>query len=319
MVTLPSPDRQPGNLQARPGRRLRASLTTSACALPGRRLESGFLHQPVHPFGSRDRCTDCRRRPRWLRTQDAERPVVQRSGRRSARQRRGLGQRRPGAAGHRAERGRTSTSGRTAQAVDRSSSSTRSTDARLETRVDRGSGRGAAARGADRLRAEPWRIRPTSFSTSTSSTWAPASRKQVIDDLRAFLDARADPGGARSHPPPGPESGRSRPTSVRVASTSSIALDRIAASPGMGGQSQQAKRLAVQRPEPALEGRPECSPPRAIGRRQRRVRRRRATGSCLARMPEVESYARAHRPRPDQRDARSPDGRPCVSWPRCPG
>lgn len=73
----------------------------------------------------------------------------------------------------------------------------------------------------------------------------PASRKQVIQDLRAFLDEEEIPAERvlilR----------QDRNLAIEAYFGSSredleLALDRIAASPGMGGQSQQAKRLAVQ-------------------------------------------------------------------------
>lgn len=74
----------------------------------------------------------------------------------------------------------------------------------------------------------------------------PASRKQVIEDLRAFLDEEQFPAGRvlifRQD--------RNLVTEAYFGSSREDldqALARIEASPGMGGQSQQAKRLAVQR------------------------------------------------------------------------
>jgi len=74
----------------------------------------------------------------------------------------------------------------------------------------------------------------------------PASRKQAIEDLRAFLDEEKFPAERvlifRQD--------RDLVTEAYFGSSSEdldIALERIGASPGMGGQSQQAKRLAVQR------------------------------------------------------------------------
>lgn len=74
----------------------------------------------------------------------------------------------------------------------------------------------------------------------------PASRKQAIEDLRAFLDEEKFPAERvlifRQD--------RDLVTEAYFGSSREdldIALERIGASPGMGGQSQQAKRLAVQR------------------------------------------------------------------------
>ncbi|MYB18854.1 MAG: VWA domain-containing protein [Holophagales bacterium] len=74
----------------------------------------------------------------------------------------------------------------------------------------------------------------------------PASRKQAIEDLRALLDEEKFPAERvlifRQD--------RDLVTEAYFGSSSEdldIALERIGASPGMGGQSQQAKRLAVQR------------------------------------------------------------------------
>lgn len=74
----------------------------------------------------------------------------------------------------------------------------------------------------------------------------PASRKQAIEDLRAFLDEEKFPAERvlifRQD--------RDLVTEAYFGSGREeldIALERIGASPGMGGQSQQAKRLAVQR------------------------------------------------------------------------
>ena len=74
----------------------------------------------------------------------------------------------------------------------------------------------------------------------------PASRKQAIEDLRAFLDEGTFPAERvlifRQD--------RNLVTEAYFGSSREeldIALERIGSSPGMGGQSQQAKRLAVQR------------------------------------------------------------------------
>ncbi|MCY3966395.1 MAG: VWA domain-containing protein [Acidobacteria bacterium] len=74
----------------------------------------------------------------------------------------------------------------------------------------------------------------------------PSSRKRVIEDLRAFLDEEKFPAERvlifRQD--------RDLITEAYFGSSREdldLALERIAASPGMGGQSQQAKRLAVQR------------------------------------------------------------------------
>lgn len=74
----------------------------------------------------------------------------------------------------------------------------------------------------------------------------PASRKRVIEDLRAFLDREQFPAERvlifRQD--------RDLVTEAYFGSSRDDldqALERIEASPGMGGQSQQAKRLAVQR------------------------------------------------------------------------
>lgn len=73
----------------------------------------------------------------------------------------------------------------------------------------------------------------------------PASRKQAIEDLRAFLDEEKFPAERvlifRQD--------RDLITEAYFGSSREdldLALERIAASPGMGGQSQQTKRLAVQ-------------------------------------------------------------------------
>lgn len=72
-----------------------------------------------------------------------------------------------------------------------------------------------------------------------------ASRKRVIEDLRAFLDEEQFPAERvlifRQ--------GRSLVTEAYFGTSREeldLALERIAASPGMGGQSQQTKRLAIQ-------------------------------------------------------------------------
>ncbi len=74
----------------------------------------------------------------------------------------------------------------------------------------------------------------------------PASRKQAIEDLRAFLDEDKFPAERilifRQD--------RDLITEAYFGSSREeldIVLERIGASPGMGGQSQQAKRLAIQR------------------------------------------------------------------------
>ncbi|MCY3931781.1 MAG: VWA domain-containing protein, partial [Acidobacteria bacterium] len=74
----------------------------------------------------------------------------------------------------------------------------------------------------------------------------PASRKQAIGDLRAFLDQEKFPAERvlifRQD--------RDLVTEAYFGSSREdldAALERIAASPGMGGQSQQAKRLAIRR------------------------------------------------------------------------
>jgi len=74
----------------------------------------------------------------------------------------------------------------------------------------------------------------------------PASRKQAIEDLRAFLDEEKFPAERvlifRQD--------RDLVTEAYFGSSREeldIALERIGGSPGMGGQSQQAKRLAVRR------------------------------------------------------------------------
>ncbi len=74
----------------------------------------------------------------------------------------------------------------------------------------------------------------------------PASRKQAIEDLRAFLDEEKFPAERvlifRQD--------RDLVTEAYFGSSREdldAALERIAASPGMGGQSQQAKRLAIRR------------------------------------------------------------------------
>ncbi len=121
----------------------------------------------------------------------------------------------------------------------------------------------------------------------------PASRKRAIEDLRAFLDEEKFPAERvlifRQD--------RNLVTEAYFGSSREdldLALERIAASPGMGGQSQQTKRLAVQNLNQLWKDSRELA---SMGSS------RQTTAPALCPMfmrralPEVQSYARIGRDR----------------------
>ncbi len=121
----------------------------------------------------------------------------------------------------------------------------------------------------------------------------PASRKQVVEDLRAFLDEEKVPAERvlifRQD--------RNLVTEAYFGSSREdldLALERIAASPGMGGQSQQTKRLAVQNLNQLWKDSRELA---SMGSGRRTTEPAPCPMFIRRALPEVQSYARIGRDR----------------------
>ncbi len=121
----------------------------------------------------------------------------------------------------------------------------------------------------------------------------PASRKQAIEDLRAFLDEERFPAERvlifRQD--------RNLITEAYFGSSREdldAALARIEASPGMGGQSQQAKRLAVQNLNQLWKDSRELA---SMGSGRQTTEPAPCPMFMRRALPEVESYARIGRDR----------------------